>query len=133
MPMKLIHDAAFRYAGYHGVPSECHLLVYRAADGAAVAIASEVKTNAGTSIANIPARVAAEAVRVLALDPARLIWVERFTDPPPRPGERLMILEFPAAWPLSLVGRVHRTPTTAADVARLVGRKDLPPPPMPSY
>ena len=81
----------YHYPGYHGISSFCDLDVTILPYGAAFVVCSQDLDNTGTSVTNAAETIASQLCRERpALDPARLIWIERY---PPRGSRHSPIAE----------------------------------------
>ena len=71
----------------------CRLRIFEHAQnpGHAVVIATEVPSNPGPSVTNAAATIATQACARMALDPARLLFVEHYND---QDGERFALVSF---------------------------------------
>lgn len=70
-------DSSYAYEGLSATGGRCRLRLY-AVGAAAVAIATELADNPGTSITNAAPIIAAQVARNFRIDPARLVWVEHY-------------------------------------------------------
>lgn len=88
----------FEFRGLHGCHSCCALRIQRLLDGRTLVICSELEDNPGTSITNAVEILGSVIVSHLALDPAKLVWVEHYP-PGPVHGKK-------ADWDLVTFGRL---------------------------
>lgn len=78
---RLIHDAPFRYAGYHGCPSVCRLRVWRPEPPRPlIVLFTEVEDNPGTSVTNRVEVLAALVYGWLERPEKEPVWIEHYPD-----------------------------------------------------
>jgi hypothetical protein len=79
--MGTIYDGEFRYRGYHGCPSVCHLLIIdRGPEKPYAVVATELDSNNGTSVTNAAEKIADAVWRFLERPALGLLWIERYRD-----------------------------------------------------
>ncbi len=68
----------FDFRGFRGYVSCCGLHVEQLDDGRTLVICTERPDNPGTSVTNAAEIIASRVASQLALDPAKLIWIEHY-------------------------------------------------------
>lgn len=86
----------FRYLGYHGAMSLCHIKVERRGRSALV-VATELPDNPGTSITNAAEALATGVCRFYNLSPHGLEWIEHYLANGPA-GETWSLVSFGFDW-----------------------------------
>jgi hypothetical protein len=87
--LTLVLDAIQKYEGYFGAPSICRLRVYAAPGRPAVAVATELVENPGTSVTNRADLLATTTLCLAAImfdaDPNDIVWIEHYQGVPHDP------------------------------------------------
>ena len=79
--MGTLYDGHFRYTGYHGCPSVCHLRIFDRGQGEPyTVVATELDENHGTSVTNAAEKIAEAVWRFLERPAQGLSWIEHYRD-----------------------------------------------------
>jgi hypothetical protein len=125
--MRPLFEGTFYFAGFHGSKAHCWLRIFDGdPDRPTVVIATELRTNTGTSITNAAETLAAAVCRRHRIDPDSLLWVEHYGPSPAlRLPERYSLVSFDRNGrerPEGL-GQPRWSPTSKERVEALVGSK----------
>jgi hypothetical protein len=93
--LPLVFDDFQTYEGYFANPARCRLRIYAVPGQRAVAIATELPDNPGTSITNradtLATLVMCKAALMFGTDPGDIVWVEHYPARPHDPMEAFRV------------------------------------------